>query len=230
MIETAPGSITVFADIACPWAHVAVHRLHEWRRRLGLEERVRFEMRAFVLELVNRRATPKPTLDAEIPVAGGLEPDAGWTMWPRPAYDYPVTTLPALEAVYAAKDQGPAAGEALDRALRRALFAEGRNVSLLHEILDVAERCPEVSLQELAKALEHGDARSRIFEDMELAERSEVRGSPHLFLPDGSSAHNPGIEMHWVDGAASGSKRGGFPAVERDDPSIYEQLLTRAAG
>jgi len=41
MVEVAPGTIVVFSDIGCPWAHVAVWRLHDARRRLGLDGRRR---------------------------------------------------------------------------------------------------------------------------------------------------------------------------------------------
>jgi hypothetical protein len=55
-----------------------VYRLHRFRRSLDLDGRVGFDMRAFPLELLNSQPTPKHTLDAEIPVVGALEPDAGW--------------------------------------------------------------------------------------------------------------------------------------------------------
>jgi hypothetical protein len=32
--------------------------------------------------------------------------------------------------------------------------------------------------------------------------------------------HNPGIELHWEEGR--------FPVIDKDDPSIYEELLERA--
>ena len=57
------------------------------------------------------------------------------------------------------------------------------------------------------------------------AESGRVNGSPHLFLPDGTDVHNPGIEMHW-----EGDHGKGFPVVDRDEPAIYEDLLRRAAG
>jgi hypothetical protein len=81
-----------------------VYRLHRTRALLGLEDRVAFDLRAFPLELINEQATPKRILDAEIPVVGGLEPDAGWQVWQRHPSEWPVTTLPALEAVEAAKE------------------------------------------------------------------------------------------------------------------------------
>ncbi|HEX2196226.1 MAG TPA: DsbA family protein [Actinomycetota bacterium] len=224
MFEIPPGRIVVFADIGCPWAHVAVHRLHETRARLGLEDRVVFDMHAFPLEVFNGQPTPKKVLDAEIPVTGGLEPDAGWQMWQRPEHEYPVTMLPALEAVHAAKEQGPQVAERLDRALRRGFFGASRNVSMRHEILEIARTVDGLDVEALAAALDDGRARSALAEDRAVAEGDEVKGSPHVFLPGGTSAHNPGIEMHW-----EGEHGEGFPVVDRDDPGIYERLLAAAA-
>ncbi len=215
----------MFADIACPWAHVAVHRLHETRRALGLDDRVVFDVHAFPLEVLNGRPTPKKTLDAEIPVAGALEPDAGWQMWQRPEHEYPVTTIPALEAVHAAKEQSLRIAEQLDRALRRAFFGDSCNVSMRHEILEVAATVPELDVERLAEALDDGRARAEVSKDHEVAAGDAVRGSPHLFLPGGGSIHNPGIEFHW-----EAEHDEGFPVVDRDDPSVYEGLLARAAG
>ncbi len=222
-MDVPPGRIVVFADIGCPWAHVAVHRLHATRSAMGLDDAVTFDVRAFPLEIVNERPTPKPVLDAEIPVAGDLEPDAGWQMWQRPDYEYPVTTLPALEAVYAAKEQDLRAAEQLDRALRRGFFGASRNVSMRHEILEIAASVRGLDATVLAGALDEGRARGALAADRAVAESDEVKGSPHVFLPNGESFHNPGIEMHW-----EGEHGEGFPVVDKDDPAIYEELLAAA--
>lgn len=224
MLDVSPGTIVVFADIACPWSHVAAHRLETTRARLGLVEDVRFDFRAFPLELFNSRGTPKRIVDAEIPVVGALEPAAGWTMWQRQDYDYPVTMLLALEAVQAAKEQGLRASESLDRALRVALFGEGRNISLFHEVAALAADCEEVDEGALVKALRDGRARRLLFEQKEEAMTANVEGSPHLFFSDGSDVHNPGIKKRW-----EGEPGEGFPVVIEDHPEIYEGLLERAA-
>ncbi len=224
-MEVEPGSIVVYSDIACPWSHVAVHRLHETRAVLGLEDVVQFDHRAFPLELFNARPTPKRILDAEIPVAGALEPEARWQMWQRPDHEYPVTMLPALEAVQAAKEQGAAASEDLDRALRRAFFAESKTISMRHVILDVAARVEGLRVDVLAAALDDGHARSGVFEHYRVAQGAEVKGSPHVFLADGSSFHNPGVEIHWER-----EEGRGFPVVDSNDPSVYELILKTAAG
>lgn len=227
MIDVAPGTIVIYSDIACPWSHLATFRLHRARANLGFGDAVRFDHRAFPLELINERPTPKLVLDAEVPVAGGLDPDAGWAIWQRPPWTWPVTTLPALEAVEAAKDemQAPAASEDLAIALRRALFADSRCISLRHEILAVAASVASVDHRALADALDDGRARSRVMAQRAAAEREDVQGSPHLFLPDGTDAPNPGITLHW-----EGDHGRGFPVVDADDPSVFDELVERAAG
>lgn len=223
-MDVSRGTVVVFSDIGCPWAHLAVHRLHTTRARLGLDDQVRFTHRPFPLEVVNSQPTPKHILDAEVPVVGALDPEAGWKVWAAPTSTWPVSTLPALEAVQAAEEQSPLAAEQLDRALRRALFAEHRCITMLHEIVAVAETCSAVDAGELQAALWDGRARQRIAASLEQAKAEQVQGSPHLFLADGLDVHNPGIEKHWVHEPGTG-----FPVVDSDDPSVYEEVLQRAA-
>ena len=224
MIHVEPGTIAVFSDIGCPWSHLAVHRLHEARRRLGLEDKVRFDHRAFPLEVFNQRPTPKLVLDAEIPVCGGIAPDAGWQLWQGPDHEYPTSTLLALEAVQAAKAQGLQASEELDLALRRAFFADSRCISMRHVILDVAASCPSVDADRLRDDLDRGAARPAVLEQCRASESDDVQGSPHVFLPDGRDFHNPGIEMHW-----EGEEGEGFPVVDKDDPTVYDEILSAAS-
>jgi predicted DsbA family dithiol-disulfide isomerase len=226
-MEVAPGTIAVWSDLQCPWSHVAVWRLWDARRRLGLEERVRFDHRAFPLELFNSEPTPFALTAAEVRACGPLAPGAGWQAWRAAPTEWPVTMLPPMEAVQAAKDQSLAASEELDRALRAAFFAESRCISLRHVILEVAGDCEGVDVAELAQALDEGRARRRIVEDWHAAGREGVRGSPHLFLADGSDAHNPGVTFHWEGDGDGGI---GVPVVDEDDPAAYDVLVRRAAG
>ncbi len=223
--ETSPRSaghaIVVYSDIACPWAHIAVHRLLRERRQLGLDGEVALDHRAFPLELVNRRPTPKHLLDVEIPVCAGLEPDAGWDRSPSP-WAYPVSTLPALEAVQAAKAQSAAASEALDRAMRRAMFADWRCLSVFGEVLDVAETVDGIDVDALWDEIRSGRPRADVFHQFDFVSDDRIAGSPTLVLADGSSHHNPGIEIHWTDGPGSDL------IVDRDDPSVIVELIERA--
>lgn len=224
-MNVSPRSIVVYSDIGCPWAHVAVFRLHRMRAKLGMDDEVNIEPRALPLEVINEQPTPKKVLDAEISVAGGLEPDAGWQIWQRPDFEFPVTTLPALEAVQAAREQNARASELLDRALRVALFGKSEVVSMRHTILEVAQRCDGIDSAALCEALDEGRARSIVMDQAVAAQGGEVKGSPHVFLPDGSEFFNPGVEISW-----EGEHGKGFPIVQSDHPEIYEEILHRATG
>lgn len=225
-MEVAPRTVVIYSDIGCPWAHAAVWRLWDARRRLGLDDQVRFDHRVFPLELFNSQATPRNEVEPEIPVCSSLAPRAGWQPWSGPEWEYPVTMLPPMEAVQAAKEQGLAASESLDRGLRRAFWGESRCVSLRHVILEVASETDGLDLGRLAAAVDSGRARTAIFVQWEVAKTDAVQGSPHLFVHDGTNAQNPGLEVDWheqPDGVW-------MPTVVRDDAYAYYDLLRRAAG
>ncbi|MCC9309737.1 DsbA family protein [Kitasatospora sp. RB6PN24] len=224
-LPATPETIAVYADLNCAFAHVGVYRLHETRRRLGLEGKIWFDLRCFPLELFNKRVNYRPGVDSENAVLSGVEPDAGWRLWQGPDWTYPVTMLPALEAVQAAKSQSWHASEQLDRALRLAFWAQGRCISLRHVILEVAEETGAVDVDRLAAALDTGFARSLVMEQFHSAENGRVICSPHLFLADGSNLANPGIALHWVNGGFGT----GAPVIDKDDPTVYEEFLGRAA-
>ena len=224
-VEVAAGTIVVFSDIGCPWAHIAVWRLHDARRRLHLTDAVRFDHRVFPLELFNSQPTPRNELEAELGACRDIEPRAGWEAWSAPDWAYPVTMLPPMEAVQAAKEQSLQASEELDIGLRRAFWGESRCISLRHVILEVARDCETLDLAQLADAIDSGRARRAIFQDWEVAKTDAVQGSPHLFLANGWNAENPGLELDWSqrdDGQWS-------PTLVRDEGDIYLELVRQAA-
>ena len=225
-MRSAPGTIAVWSDIGCPWSHAVVWRLHDARRRLGLEGRMAFDHHAFPLELFNDEPTPRWHIDVEAPVVQGLAPRAGWQPWTAPDSSWPVTLLLPMEAVQAAKLQSLEASEQLDRGLRRALYGESRCISLRHVILEVAAETDAVDVAALAEALDDGRARGALIDDWRAAQGDAISGSAHLFAPDGTNAQNPGIGIGWED---DGSPFGRY-WIERDDPAAIDDLVRRAAG
>lgn len=224
-LPRSPDTLAVWTDLNCSFAHLAVHRLHETRERLGLTGVVHFDHRAFPLELFNLSVNERPGVDSEISVVGALEPTAGWRLWQGPDWRYPVTMLPALEAVQAAKEQGWTASEQLDRALRRAFWRDSRCISLRHVILEVAAGTGVVDVDDLAARLDSGSSRSAVLAQFAAARGDRVVCSPHVFLADGTNLANPGVEVHWVNGGFGE----GYPTIDSDDPAVYEQLLLDAA-
>ncbi|HEX5567839.1 MAG TPA: dithiol-disulfide isomerase, partial [Streptomyces sp.] len=215
-----------WSDIGCPWATLALHTLHTAARERG--RRLLVDHRAFPLELVPRQPTPKPIVDAETVVIAARRPELGWRLWSGPESQYPVTTLPALEAVQAAKDPavgGLPASDELDTALRRAFYADNRCISVHAVILDVASQCEHVRVAALAEALARGSGRAEVYAQWRQARGSHVQGSPHLFAPGGWEAHNPGAVFHWT----GDPNRGGLPFLESYSTSWAEELLDRTA-
>jgi predicted DsbA family dithiol-disulfide isomerase len=220
----SPDTIVVFSDLICSFAHLAVHRLHETRKRLGLEGRIWLDHRGFPLELFNGNVNERPGVDSEVSVVGALDPEAGWRLWQGPDWKYPVTMLPPLEAVQAAKEQGWHVSEQLDRALRRGYWAEGRCISMRHEILTIARQTGAVDVAALTEAFDSGRARRAVMDQFQAAREGRVNGSPHLFLYDGTNLANPGVSVRWVNGQFGV----GFPIIDEDDPTVYEDLLKHA--
>jgi predicted DsbA family dithiol-disulfide isomerase len=190
-MDVALNTIAIWSDLGCARSHAVIWRLHDARRRLGLEERVAFDHHAFPLELFNSEPNSRRRFDADWPLAADDAPRAGWQAWSAPDTEWPVTLLLPMEAVLAAKRQSLAASEQLDRGLRRALFADSRCISLRHVILEVASECDAVDVARLADDLDAGTARRTLFDDYAVARGHEVQGSAHLFAPDGANAQNP---------------------------------------
>jgi predicted DsbA family dithiol-disulfide isomerase len=221
-INPADGTITVYSDVGCPWATVALAGLRRAADRTGRQ--LRIDHRAFALELINSRPTPRRTVDGELAALRAVEPRL--TPWRGRDSEYPVTTLLALEAVQAAKRTGGlVASDQLDAALRRAFYAEGRCISILPVVLDVASGCPDLDVAALTDALHSGVGRAEVLAQTIAARDGaftggEVNGSPHVFAPDGRSWHNPGISAHWTDGR---------PVVESRDPAVLHEIVAAAA-
>ncbi|MFF4485244.1 DsbA family protein [Streptomyces sp. NPDC001544] len=219
-----PAVVTVWSDIGCPWATLALHTLHAAARARG--RRILVDHRVFPLELFNAQSTPKPIIDAETVAIGAKVPELGWRLWPGPDWSYPVTTLPALEAVQAAKAPevgGLPASDELDSALRHAFYAQGRCISVPSEILAVAADCPLVDEAALADALERGTARAAVHRDFAVARGPRVQGSPHLFTAGGTDVHNPGADFTWT----GDPNAGGFPHFRSYTPDWAGDLLDK---
>ncbi|MGW0775327.1 DsbA family oxidoreductase [Streptomyces sp. NPDC054802] len=208
LFSSDASTVTVWSDIGCPWATLALHTLHAAAERRGV--RLVVDHRAFPLELFNNQSTPKPIIDAEVVAIGAKEPALGWRLWSAPEYTYPGTILPAMEAVQAAKAAevgGLPASDQLDTALRHAFYAQNRCISTPSEILAVAAECPLVDEKALAAAIERGEGRAALYRDFALAGGPRVQGSPHLFTVAGVDVHNPGADFRWT----GNPNEGGFP-------------------
>lgn len=219
-VHVTDFAIVVYSDVGCPWANVAVQRLSRTLLDMGLDREISIDHRAFSLELINDQPLPSDVLNAEIPTLRELEPAAPWPDGVGP-WRFTTSTLVALEAVQAAKEQGVEASVRLDKAFRRAMFADLAQLETSQQVIEIARNVDGIDVDALEDALRAGRGRSDVRRHTAESKSDLVTGSPTLILPDGSAHPNPGISMHWED------KPGERLVVDSDDPDVYVRLVER---
>jgi 2-hydroxychromene-2-carboxylate isomerase len=217
------GSLTVdiWSDIHCPWALIAVHRLRRARARHGLD--VVLVPRAWPLEWVNGRGTPRSIVTTEAAALAGHEPEL------FNAYvndSWPSTFLPAFELVAATRRlHGVRAAEAVDYALRLAFFRDAIDVSiqagLSEALVGAAATHPEIDVDAVLHHWRHSNPRDDVAQDFVESETLPIEGSPQIFWPDGSTTHNPGMTDHYWSGE--------LVRIGATDPDEPERLLLEHA-
>ncbi|HEY7358664.1 MAG TPA: DsbA family protein [Ktedonobacterales bacterium] len=219
-------TIEVFSDVHCPWGYLAAFRLlhlqPEWSGRL------RMAWRCLPLEVVNNRGTPKHTLDQEVPYLLQVEPDIPARAWRRPEWEYPVTALPAFEALKCAEAQGDDAALAYNWAVRRAFFAESRCTSLRHVLIDIA-RESGLDLAAFVSDFDSGRYKHLVLEESDQGWNAlKVKGSPTLVLPNGEQRPYPATpELLWdAQEHVVGVKASEYP--EGDPLDSYRAIFTEA--
>lgn len=162
--------IEVYADIWCPFAHVALRSAVRRRNQLGRDDLV-VRVRAWPLELVDGAPLdPASTADH----AEALRTQVASDLFSHfDADHFPHTSLPALAVVAAAYRRDDRTGEAVSLALRNALFEEGRDISRPDVLAGVTGAHgvgrPDAEDEKTVRAEWHdGEARG-------------VEGSPHFF-------------------------------------------------
>ena len=184
MSETTRAELWVWAEYYCPWCYVAATRLREVLPEY--EEQVQLRIRPFPLEVYGGGPAPRDILTQEWPLAALQEPGAAFKAFRGD--DWPTTTLPAFEAVWCAQQQDERLALDYDLRIRRAFFAESRNIGRPEVLLRLAE---EVGLDMPAfeRAFSDGgrEAREAVLAEGKLGkERFGVRGTPTTMLADGT--------------------------------------------
>lgn len=176
-------TLEVFADVACPFAHVGLARFHAVREERGLIEPVLL-VRAWPLELVNSQPFDGHALAPKVAALraavaadrfGGFDPER-----------FPASSLPAMAAESAAYRIGAELGERFSLAVRHALFDDGLDVSD-PEILGQLRR-------ELGVPAPTAADEAAVQDDWNEGTRRGVRGSPHFFA-SGTDFFCPSLQI-----------------------------------
>jgi predicted DsbA family dithiol-disulfide isomerase len=207
---------------------MAVYRLRQlWPEYGG---RVRVAWRALSLEVKNGQSTPKFILDQEIPLMARQEPDLPISLWRAPEWQYPVTLLPAFEALACAARQGDERAWEYSWRVRSAFFAESRCVSMRHELRKVARECG-LDLARFQDDWDSGAQRRPVLAESHTGwEVVKVPGSPTFVLPSGRQIHNPAaLKATWSEEKQIVKVDPPPDAPDGDWRRVYRALLDAAA-
>ena len=187
MSDRSIAELWEWAEYYCPWCYVMAVRVH--RVQPEYTGRVLAYTRFFPLELVNGEAPPRDILEQEWWLAAIQEPAAPFVPYTAP--DWPTTTLPAFEAVWAGRQQGIDIAMNLDIAVRRAFFGESRNIGDRGVLLEIA-RGQDLDFARFERDFASPVARAAVAEEGRVGrEQYHVRGTPTMMLPDGSRLRAP---------------------------------------
>ncbi|HEX5616035.1 MAG TPA: DsbA family protein [Acidimicrobiia bacterium] len=178
-----PVRVDVFADVACPFAHVSLRRIRAARSERGSDAQL--VVRAWPLELVNGQPLDPHLVASEIAdLRDQLVPEL-FTAFDERAF--PGTSIPAFGLARAAYDHGVDVGEEVSVAIRDALFEAGRPIAELGVLEDIGARYG-VDVPDAATAAAGAQA------DWEEGQRRGVQGSPHFFV-DGVGEFCPALRI-----------------------------------
>lgn len=223
-------TLEIYSSLECPYAYLAVYRLRQiWPEFAG---QIQVLWRALSLEYINQRVgTPPPMFEAEKELFARIEPALPWRAWSRPLWEWPVTMWPAFEALACAQVQGYEAAWAMSWALRYAFFAEGRPLSLRHELLAVAREVAAEGHLDLARFEADWDSgrtkASVIAESQRGWHELKVNGSATLILPDGSQITNPALGE--IDFDEDNYILRSYTPYSGDPLAVYREILEQAA-
>jgi predicted DsbA family dithiol-disulfide isomerase len=114
---------------------------------------------------------------------------------------------------------GPEVADRFDEVARRAFFLDRRDLSIRPTLVSLAGEAG-LDRDEFERAFDGGGHRRSVVADWQEGRRRRVEGSPHAFLPDGSSVFNPGIgKIDWVRG---------IPVPREVDEGAIARLLEQA--
>jgi predicted DsbA family dithiol-disulfide isomerase len=230
MTAATPAVIDVYADLTCPFAYLTHYRLREV---IGaLDGQVALRHRSLALEYVNRRPTPKRSIDVELPFVMLEEPHIPYRPWSAPDSEWPVTVWPAFEAVACAARQSLQLADDLAWRVRVAFFAESRCVALRHVLLDLAGQTG-LDLARFTADFDAGAAKQQVIDDARAGwETVRVPGSPTLVMPSGEQVGDLALPDLAIDESAGAKVTGYAPAQLPGDAARdhLRRIVERACG
>lgn len=173
--------IVVYQDVLCARCHIALNRIEMLRIEFG--DIVRWSFRPFPLRIEERPPTEEEIRrylsDIRLakrafkgaPIVGDL-----WT-----GRDRPRSTVPAMVAIEAARLQGNRSMQMFSRALRRAAFEQGLNVTRTDILFEIASRLG-LEMNRFEAVCKAPETRQLILDEQRFAAGRGVEVVPTLVL------------------------------------------------
>lgn len=181
MTETKMPELWEWAEYYCPWCYIAAVRMQKILPEFA--GRVRLVRRAFPLEVYGGGPPDRQELELEMWLAALQEPAAVLKPF---GSAWPTTTLPAFEAAWCAFQQDETVGHAFDLRIRRAFFAEGRDIGSREVMIELAREAG-LDMERFRRGFDTGEARAAVLEEGRIGkEQYKVRGTPTVMLRDGT--------------------------------------------
>ena len=180
---TSQGEVDFYFEFSSPYGYIATQLAEDFEKRIGRPLRWRPILLGPVFKLTGQAPL------SEIPMKG----EYSKRDFPRSARmhkvayahppRFPIGTVAAMRAFYWLSDRDPAAARRLAKALYKAYFVDGTDISSPQAVVDVAKTVP-VDGAELAAALDDPALKARAKKEVDEAIHAGVFGSP-FFIVDG---------------------------------------------
>jgi predicted DsbA family dithiol-disulfide isomerase len=225
MTGTGVPEIWEWTEYYCPWSYIGAVRLHQVMPEF--RGRVRRRIRAFPLEVYGGGPPNRHELEQEWWLAALQEPLASFA--PFRGNDWPTTTLPGFEAVHAATRQ--LTDEQLhdfDLRVRRAFFAESRNIGRREVMLELAQEA-DLDMARFERDFADPAVREEVLAEGRLGyDNYGVRGTPTLMLEDGTRLEHAFATAHFEDERIASVKP--LPCHGEGCLEITRSLVEQAVG
>jgi len=174
--------LVLFHDVLCSWCLIADARLR-WLKKHELQDQVVLRYKAFPTRHRDSFPTPREIKTLARHYTRVAKTNEGWGIVPDvwSGGDPPLSTIPPLVALEAARGQGLELRDRFWQNMRRAAFWDGINVARRDVLIELAERA-ELDLGQFLRAVDDPQTEQMVLAEHQEAETRKINGVPALIL------------------------------------------------
>jgi predicted DsbA family dithiol-disulfide isomerase len=174
--------LVLFHDVLCSWCLLADSRLR-WLQKYELGDQVILRYKAFPTRHRDSVPTPREIKTLARHYTRVAKTNEGWGIVPDvwSGGDPPLSTIPPLVALEAARRQGLELRDRFWQTMRRAAFWDGINVARRDVLIELAERAG-LDLGKFLGVVDDPRTEQLVLAEHEEAETRKISGVPALIL------------------------------------------------